>query len=53
MVKKMKILIVEDSDTQGEMLKNIFAEESYSVSLAKDGGQALRRREPGREITWA
>ncbi len=37
-----KILVVEDSRTQAEMLKNILETHGYSVTLAENGKAALR-----------
>ena len=40
-MRQAEILIVEDSQTQGEQLKQMLEESGYSVSLVSDGMQAL------------
>ncbi len=45
----IEILIVEDSHTQAELLRNVLADKGYLVTVAKDGKQALsmvRQRPP-------
>ena len=40
--RRVEILIVEDSHTQAELLRNILEHSGYAVSCASDGREALR-----------
>ncbi|MBE3039403.1 MAG: response regulator, partial [Chloroflexi bacterium] len=46
--KKVEILVVEDSPTQAEQLRYFLDQHGYSVSVTKDGRQALARIEENR-----
>jgi len=43
----IRILVVEDSPTQAEVLRAILATEVYQVEVARDGEEGLRRFEAG------
>jgi len=42
MVKKIKILIVEDSLTQAELLKHLFESQGYKITIAANGDEAIK-----------
>ena len=52
--KDTEILIVEDSQTQAELLKHLLSQEGYAVTVAANGKQALaaaHQRKPGLVIS--
>jgi two-component system, OmpR family, alkaline phosphatase synthesis response regulator PhoP len=52
--KALHVLIVEDSLTQAELLRNCLAREGYAVTVANNGVQALaaaRRHPPALIVT--